>query len=139
MASMLPWPNYKDATLASDGSLYVAVDGGTDLDFVNAYKSDGSQMSGWPQQIGGWGDIAVGPQGSVWVEWTVYGANDASLETSAVALFDRSGTLQAGYPMASLFLIEYNGDGLCVSSTGTAYATEGATAAAGSRIVSFGG
>jgi hypothetical protein len=65
-------PNYKDAVLTSDGSLFVSVDGGS-ADFVNAYSPNGSQITGWPQLIGGWGDIAVGSQGSVWVAWTVYG------------------------------------------------------------------
>jgi hypothetical protein len=128
-------PNYKDAVLTSDGSLFVSVDGGS-ADFVNAYSPNGSQITGWPQLIGGWGDIAVGSQGSVWVAWTVYGPTTTTTETSVVALFDKNGNLQPGYPIATDFLSWYHSYGLRVASDGTAYAT--VLTAAGSGIVAFG-
>jgi hypothetical protein len=141
MGSSLRSPNYKDAVLTSDGSLfvsltdqYVTVD--VDVDLVNAYSPDGSQMTGWPQAIGGWGDLAVGPQGSVWVAWTVYGSGGGSGDSSVVALFDKNGKLQPGYPMAADYLLHYGWSyGLAVASDGTAYGT--AATLFGSRIVAF--
>ena len=131
LASTLRYPTYKDAVLTNGGSLFVAVDGG-DADVVNAYSPNGSQMAGWPQLIGGWGDIAVGADGSVWVAWTVYGATTTTPETSVVALFDKNGKLQPGYPMKSSFLVSYHGSyGLAVASDGTAYDS------AANGIVSF--
>ena len=130
-------PNYKDAVLAADGTLVVATGDGPQPypDLVNAYTSTGSQIAGWPQLIGGWGDVAVSPDGFVWVAWTVYGSGGASDESSVVALFDRDGNLQPGYPMASDYMISYDGDGLFVSSDGTAYASTGT--ASGTAIVAI--
>lgn len=139
LASSLSDPNYKDAVLTSDGSLFVSATDQNNVivDVVNAYSANGSQMSGWPQLIGGWGDLAVAPQGSVWVAWTVYGAGGGSDETSVVALFDKNGKLQPGYPMAADYLISLGMTyGLQVASDGTAYGT--AASASGSRIVTFG-
>jgi hypothetical protein len=129
-------PEYKDAVLASDGSLFVSIDDGLTAEFVNAYSPNGTEMTGWPQRIGGWGDIAVGSQGSLWVAWTVYGPGDTTNETSVVALFDKNGNLQPGYPIATDFLSWYHSYGLRVASDGTAYAT--VLTAAGSKIVAFG-
>jgi hypothetical protein len=135
LASALTSPNYKDAVLTSGGSLFVAVNGGN-ANAVNAYSPDGSQMTGWPQLIGGWGDIAVGADGSVGVAWTVYGATSTD-ETSVVALFDKTGKLRPGYPMASEYLVSLDlSYGLAVASDGTAYGS--AETALDSRIVSFG-
>jgi hypothetical protein len=133
LPSTLSSPEYKDAVLTSGGELFVAVADGTDL--INAYGPDGSQLAGWPQVIGGWGDLAVATDGSVWVAWPVYSTSGAN-DTAEVALFDRNGHLAAGYPMACDFLSSYHGDGLFVTSDGTAYATAATTA--GSRIVAFG-
>ena len=129
-------PNYKDAVALSDGSLFVSLTEQTGQgDFVNAYEPDGSQMVGWPQPIGGWGDIAVSPRGDVWAEWVAYGPAGSS-GGSFVALFDRSGKLQPGYPMASDRLSASGmAFGLGVTSDGTAYAT--ANTALGSKIVAF--
>jgi hypothetical protein len=133
--STLTKPNYKDVFFKQDGSLFVSVnDERWSTNVVNVYSPDGSQMAGWPQPIGGWGDIAVAADRWVWVEWTVYdlvGHDDRS----AVALFDSSGNLQPGYPMASDFLPHLGSFGLEVASDGTAYAT--ACTLSGSRIVVF--
>jgi hypothetical protein len=138
LGSILNSPNYKDAVLTSDGSLFLSAtdQNVANVDVVNAYTADGSQMAGWPQSVGGWGDLAVAPQGSVWVAWTVYGPGGADDETSVVALFDKNGKLQPGYPMASDYLPHYGTYGLQVASDGTAYAT--AATVSGSRIVAFG-
>jgi len=49
-----------------------------------------------------------------------------------VALFDKNGKLQPGYPMKSSFLVSYHGSyGLAVASDGTAYDS------AANGIVSF--
>jgi hypothetical protein len=139
LKTLLKSPNYKDAVLTKDGSLFVATtdqDSSGLVDVVNAYSPAGSQLAGWPQLIGGWGDVAVGRDGSVWVAWTVYGSGSASDETSVVALFDKSGRLQPGYPMASDYLLSYHSSyGLAVASDGTAYCS--AATATGSRIVAL--
>ena len=136
LASTLTYPNYKDAVLTSDGSLFVAIDGGN-ADAINAYSPNAAQMTGWPQLIGGWGDIAIGADGSVWVAWTVYAKDEAGAETSVVALFDKNGKLQPGYPMTSDYLVSLGiGYGLAVASDGTAYGS--AQTASGARIVAFG-
>ena len=67
----------------------------------------------------------------------MYGPGGGSDETSVVALFDKNGELQPGYPMASDRLLSFGyGFGLQVASDGTAYATAATTS--GSRIVAFG-
>jgi hypothetical protein len=131
LGSSLGSPNYKDALLTGDGRLFVAV---TDqmvtsrVNVVNAYSPDGAQLPGWPQMIGGWGDVAVSAEGSVWVSWEVVDANTEPRQVSAVARFDRNGNLAPGYPMACDYL-----SSLFVASDGTAYATSL------SRIIAFGG
>ena len=136
LAASLRHPSYKDAVLTSDGSLFVTVtDQAGDANLVNAYSADGSQMPGWPQLIGGWGDLAVAPQGSVWVAWTLYAASGGGADTSVVALFDKNGKLQPGYPMAADNLPHYKSYGLEVASDGTAYAS--AATISGSRIVAL--
>ncbi|HEX7490316.1 MAG TPA: hypothetical protein VF337_01265 [Candidatus Limnocylindrales bacterium] len=125
LGSALTYASYKDAVLTGDGRLFVAIEGGS-VNLVNAYSADGSQMAGWPQLIGGWGDLAVGADGSVWVSWTLYGASGDQADTSVVARFDKNGKLQPGYPMASDMLstlgLYY---GLAVASDGTAFGTSG--------------
>jgi hypothetical protein len=131
-------PNYKDAVLTADGTLVLSTGDGSDPypNLVNVYAADGSQVTGWPQPIGGWGDVAVAPDGSVWVEWTVYGPSGGT-DTSVVALFDKSGKLQPGYPMAADALRHFGTSyGLEVASDGTAYGTAATTL--GYRIVAFG-
>jgi hypothetical protein len=131
-------PNYKDAVLTTDGTLVLSTGDGSEPypNLVNVHAPDGSQVTGWPQPIGGWGDIAVSPDGSVWVEWTVYGSSGGP-DTSVVALFDKNGKLQSGYPMAADALRHFHTSyGLEVASDGTAYET--AISALGYRIVAFG-
>lgn len=129
LGSMMNRPSYKDAVLTADGSLFVSINGGIDVNAVNAYLPDGSQMPGWPQLIGGWGDLAVGRDGSVWVSWIIYHASGGPDDTSVVALFDKSGRLQPGYPMAADYMPHYGlSYGLVVGSDGTAYSTAGSSA-----------
>jgi len=139
LESALSSPNYKDAILTKDGRLFVSATDQSvpDVDVINAYSADGSQMAGWPQLIGGWGDLAVGADGSVWVAWTLFHASGGPDDTSAVARFDKNGKLQPGYPMAadklSTLGLYY---GLAVASDGTAFGT--AVTASGGRIVVMG-
>jgi hypothetical protein len=130
-------PTYKDAVLTADGTLVVATGDGPQPypNLVDAYTPTGSRMAGWPQLVGGWGDLAVSRDGFVWVAWTVYGQGGATDQSSVVTLFDKNGKLQPGYPMASDYMSSYDGDGLFVGSDGTAYASTGT--ASGAAIVAI--
>jgi hypothetical protein len=127
------------AVLAADGTLLVATEdhgptaAGAPAGYsVFAFAADGSTKAGWPVEIGGFGDLFLSPDGSVWAAW-IDPEGLGGPETVVVAAFDRDGRLRAGFPMETGL---FGGGRIVFDSGGTAYAA--ANSASGREIVVIG-